>query len=337
MFYIYFVQNVYSTYTLQFESYGECLSCNAGQEAEPVSVDFQTPLLSSHRLHHVGVQHHLPAVVVEVDLGVDGGECGEGTGLELGLADPVEDVLGLAQVPVDVPVNCIVAHPGVLALDINVEVAHVVGLEVPAEDTLELPVGSDLDGDGCLVLLEGVCGPLDGGGEVLPAWQLGRLADCPVSPLEVDDGQLLAVEDDTPLVSSGRHDECLKLGAVALHLQLASHLVGDGCLNCLPVDVVEEPGKEVGGVHVECVGSGHGGHRHLKGHPVVLHDGGVEAELVHESILVDPVNDNLHVSLPLVEAAFAIQTEHLVEHSSAGQVEEGVDGGGESGGGDISL
>merc|ERR1719186_137285 len=321
MFYIYFVQNVYPTHALQFESYGECLSCNAGQEAEPVYVDFQTPLLSSHRLHHVGVQHHLPAVVVEVDLGVDGGECGEGTGLELGLADPVEDVLGLAQVPVDVPVNCIVAHPGVLALDINVEVAHVEGLEVPAEDTLELPVGSDFDG----------------GGEVLPAWQLGRLADCPVSPLEVDNGQLLSVEDNTPLVAGGRHDECLELGAVALHLQLASHLVGDGCLNCLPVDVVEEPGKEVGGVHVECVGSGHGGHRHLEGHPVVLHDGGVEAELVHESILVDPVNDNLHVSLPLVEAAFAIQTEHLVEHGSAGQVEEGVDGGGESGGGDIGL
>merc|ERR1712110_894747 len=167
MFYVYFVQNVYPTHALQFESYGECLSCNAGQEAKPISVDFQTPLLSTHRLHHVGVEHHLPAVVVEVDLG---------------LAHPVEHVLGPAQVPVDVPVNRIVAHPGVLALDINVEVAHVEGLEVPAEDALELPVGSDLDGDGCLVLLQGVCGPLDSGGEVLPAWQLSRLADCPVSP-----------------------------------------------------------------------------------------------------------------------------------------------------------
>merc|ERR550519_2385814 len=101
MFYVYFVQNVYPTHALQFESYGECLSCNSGQEAEPVSVDFQTPLLSTHGLHHVGVQHHLPAVVVEVDLGVDGGEGEEGTGLEHGLADPVEHVLGPAQVPVD--------------------------------------------------------------------------------------------------------------------------------------------------------------------------------------------------------------------------------------------
>merc|ERR1719341_3036998 len=177
MFYVYFVQNVYPTYTLQFESNVKCLSCNAGQEAEPVSVDFQTPLLSAHRLHHVGVQHHLPAVII----GVDGGEGEEGTGLENSLAHPVEHVLGPAQVPVDLPVNGIVAHPGVLALDINVEVAHGHGLEVPAEDALELPVGSDLDGDGGLVLLEGVGGPLDGGGEVLSAGQLGRLADCPVS------------------------------------------------------------------------------------------------------------------------------------------------------------
>merc|ERR1719201_348452 len=337
MFYVYFVQNVYPSHALQFESYGKCLSCNSGQEAEPVSVDFQTPLLSAHRLYHVGVQHHLPAVVVEVDLGVDGGEGEEGTGLENSLAHPVEHVLGPAQVPVDLPVNGIVAHPGVLALDINVEVAHGHGLEVPAEDALELPVGSDLNGDGGLVLLEGVCGPLDGGGEVLSAWQLGRLADCPVSPLEVDDGQLLSVEDHAPLVAGGCHNECLELGAVALHLQLASHLVGDRRINCLSVDVVEESGEEVGGVHVECVGSGHGGHSHLKGHPVVLHDGGFEAELVGESILVDPVNDDLHVSLPLVEAALAIQAEHLVEHGSAGHVEESVDGGGEGGGGDISL
>merc|ERR1719222_462752 len=283
------------------------------------------------------INFKLPAVVVEVDLGVDGGEGEEGTGLEHGLAHPVEHVLGPAQVPVDLPVNGIVAHPGVLALHINVEVAHGHGLEVPAEDALELPVGSDIDGDGGLVLLEGVGGPLDGGGEVLSAGQLGRLADCPVSPLEVDDGQLLSVEDDAPLVAGGRHNECLELGAVALHLQLASHLVGDRRINCLPVDVVEESGKEVGGVHVECVGSGHGRHSHLKGHPVVLHDGGFEAELVGESILVDPVNDDLHVSLPLVEAALAIQAEHLVEHGSAGQVEEGVDGGGEGGGGDIGL
>ena len=94
------------------------------------------------------------------------------------------------------PVNGIVAHPWVLALDIDMEVAHVVGLEVPAKGALELPVGSDLDGDGCLVLLQGVCGPLDSGGEVLPAWQLSRLADCPVSPLEVDNGKLLSVQDN---------------------------------------------------------------------------------------------------------------------------------------------
>ena len=96
------------------------------------------------------------------------------------------------------PVDGVVAHPGVLTLNVEVEVASGEGLEVPAEDSLELPVGGDLDGDGGLVLLEGVLGPLDGGGEVLPAGQLGRLADCPVSPLVVDNGQLLSVEDNTP-------------------------------------------------------------------------------------------------------------------------------------------
>ena len=53
---------------------GKCLSCSSGQDAEPISVDFETPLFSAQGLHHVGVHHHLPAVVVEVDLGVDGGE-----------------------------------------------------------------------------------------------------------------------------------------------------------------------------------------------------------------------------------------------------------------------
>jgi len=75
-----------------------------------------------------------------------------------------------------VPVDGVVAHPGVLTLNVEVEVAGGEGLEVPAEDSLELPVGGDLDGDGGLVLLEGVLGPLDGGGEVLSAGQLGRLA-----------------------------------------------------------------------------------------------------------------------------------------------------------------
>ena len=206
-----------------------------------------------------------------------------------------------------------------------------VGLEVPAKGTLELPVGSDLDGGGCLAALHGVSGPLNGGGEVLPAGQLGGLADRPVAPLEVDNGQLLSVQDNAPLVAGGRHDERLKLWTVALHLQLASHLVLNGRLNRLPGDVVEEPGKEVGGVHVECVGSSHGGHSHLEGQSVVLHDGGFNGELVHESILVHPVNDDLHVSLPLVEAAFAVHAEHLVEEGTAGQVEESVDGGGEGG------
>ena len=45
------------------------------------------------------------------------------------------------------------------------EAAHVVGLEVPAKGTLELPVGSELDGGGCLAALQGVSGPLNGGGE----------------------------------------------------------------------------------------------------------------------------------------------------------------------------
>merc|ERR1712013_775649 len=103
----------------------------------------------------------------------------------------------------------------------------------------------DLDGDGGLVLLEGVLGPLDGGGEVLSAGQLGRLADPPRAPLEVHNSQLLAVEDNTPLVASGGDGEGLELRAVALHLQLASHLVHDGGIDCLPVDVVEEPWEEV--------------------------------------------------------------------------------------------
>ena len=161
---------------------GKCLSCSSGQDAEPISVDFETPLFSAQGLHHVGVHHHLPAVVVEVDLGVDGGEVGEGAGLELGLANPIENVLGLAQVPVGMPVNGIVAHPWVLALDIDMEVAHVEGLEVPAKGALELSVGSDLDGDGCLVLLQGVSGPLNGGGEALPAGQLGGLEDAKLLP-----------------------------------------------------------------------------------------------------------------------------------------------------------
>ena len=38
-------------------------------------------------------------------------------------------------------------------------------MEVPAKGTLELPVGSDLDGGGCLAALQGVSGPLNGGGE----------------------------------------------------------------------------------------------------------------------------------------------------------------------------
>jgi len=97
-----------------------------------------------------------------------------------------------------VPVDGVVAHPGVLTLNVEVEVAGGEGLEVPAEDSLELPVGGDLDGDGGLVLLEGVLGPLDGGGEVLSAGQLGRLADPPRAPLEVHNGQLLSVEDNTP-------------------------------------------------------------------------------------------------------------------------------------------
>ena len=42
-----------------------------------------------------------------------------------------------------------------------------VGLEVPAKGTLELPVGSDLDGGGCLAALHGVSGPLNGGGELV--------------------------------------------------------------------------------------------------------------------------------------------------------------------------
>ena len=47
------------------------------------------------------------------------------------------------------------------------EAAHVVGLEVPAKGTLELPVGSDLDGGGCLAALQGVSGPPNGGGELV--------------------------------------------------------------------------------------------------------------------------------------------------------------------------
>ena len=38
------------------------------------------------------------------------------------------------------------------------EAAHVVGLEAPAKGTLEPPVGSDLDGGGCLAALQGVSG-----------------------------------------------------------------------------------------------------------------------------------------------------------------------------------
>ena len=45
------------------------------------------------------------------------------------------------------------------------EAAHVVGLEAPAKGTLEPPVGSDLDGGGCPAALQGVSGPLNGGGE----------------------------------------------------------------------------------------------------------------------------------------------------------------------------
>ena len=41
-----------------------------------------------------------------------------------------------------------------------------VGLEVPVKGTLELPVGSDLDGGGCPAALQGVSGPLNGGGEL---------------------------------------------------------------------------------------------------------------------------------------------------------------------------
>ena len=47
------------------------------------------------------------------------------------------------------------------------EAVPVVGLEVPAKGTLELPVGSDLDGGGCLAALQGVSGPLNGGGELV--------------------------------------------------------------------------------------------------------------------------------------------------------------------------
>ena len=42
-----------------------------------------------------------------------------------------------------------------------------VGLEAPAKGTLEPPVGSDLDGGGCLAALHGVSGPLNGGGELV--------------------------------------------------------------------------------------------------------------------------------------------------------------------------
>ena len=49
------------------------------------------------------------------------------------------------------------------------EAVPVVGLEVPAKGTLELPVGSDLDGGGCLAALQGVSGPLNGGGGECPA------------------------------------------------------------------------------------------------------------------------------------------------------------------------
>merc|ERR1712113_1316916 len=91
------------------------LSCIASEDAEPVLVDLQTPLLSAHSLHHVGVEHHLASV---------------------------EHVVHL---PVGVPVDGVVAHPGVLTLNVEVEVASGEGLEVPAEDSLELPVGGDLD------------------------------------------------------------------------------------------------------------------------------------------------------------------------------------------------
>ena len=47
------------------------------------------------------------------------------------------------------------------------EAAHVVGLEAPAKGTLEPPVGSDLDGGGCPAALQGVSGPLNGGGELV--------------------------------------------------------------------------------------------------------------------------------------------------------------------------
>merc|ERR1712113_1321886 len=42
------------------------LSCIASEDAEPVLVDLQTPLLSAHSLHHVGVEHHLAGVEHEV-------------------------------------------------------------------------------------------------------------------------------------------------------------------------------------------------------------------------------------------------------------------------------
>ena len=83
---------------------GKCLSCSSSQDAEPISVDFETPLFSAQGLHHVGVHHHLPAVAVEVDLGVDGGEVGEGA-------------------PVGPLVNGTVVHPWVPAPDIDMEAA----------------------------------------------------------------------------------------------------------------------------------------------------------------------------------------------------------------------
>merc|ERR1711982_80418 len=97
---------MYIQHTFQFESYDKFLSCDSGEEAEPISVDFHTILLSTHCLHHVRVEHQLPAVVVEVDLGVDRGEGGEGTVLELRLAHPVEHVLRSAEGPGDGPVQC---------------------------------------------------------------------------------------------------------------------------------------------------------------------------------------------------------------------------------------
>ena len=59
-----------------------------------------------------------------------------------------------------------------------------VGLEAPAKGTLELPVGSDLDGGGCLAALQGVSGPLNGGGELVVDGHEERPAAVDLAPLE---------------------------------------------------------------------------------------------------------------------------------------------------------